>query len=890
MRSKKSLNTVITTLVLGAGLVLLAVYLLISHEHKKRQHRQSAEQRLASIGPHAADMAVRLLQLNELGILDMELQSLRRLQDIDHVVIVDDIGKVLHASDARLQGLPLQSTDLALAATLIAVGHDAAADRSVFGMDDSQQLIGIFPLLSADSDSTSHFSPAAHVAISLDLEGSYLLLSRELWVQGLVTAVLLATVAGLLWYVLHRMLMLPLQRIVQTTRAIAGGDFSARSNLVSANELGEISASLDSLAVSCLEQIELQELHKRLSHLVDDMVDEVYVNDAETLEVLNCNKAAQNNLGYSAEELLGLGPWDFVVGHSEESFREALQPLLAGLQTHRDCESMHFRKDGSFYPVRSRIQYMAHQSPPVLVTISRDLSELRVQEENARLRERAMAAVGEGIIITDAGIDKRLIVYANPAITELTGYSEEELLGSNIDILRRNNMDQPGLTVLNEALLRAGSAQVQLDATRKDGSAYVADVSISPVFNASGELTHYIGIHRDVTQRLETEEKLHQAQKIKAIGHLSGGLAHDFNNLLSVIVGNLELLKVGISDEARLARIEGAENAAHMGAHLTRKLLSFASRQRLAPVVTNLNDHIGNALALLAPTIGETISLNEELAPELWDTLTDPGEIETAVINLTINARDAMPHGGTIIIRTANVDVEADDAIEPLDVKTGQYVRLCVMDDGSGISEWAQDRLFEPFFTTKSEDKGSGLGLSSVYGFARQSGGCVKVSSTEGVGTSVSVYLPRHVASAGRSRPLSRTAEATARCLTGLKILVVEDKEMVRQLTVQQLQALGFETLEAENGMEAIGLLQSGAEVDVVLSDVVMPGGISGYDVAQWVRQHRQDCHILLTSGFNDSADKQHEMPVTELHVLPKPYRMEDLRKTLQDVMDCQPV
>ncbi len=888
MRSKWSLNTLIPTLVLGAGIILLLACLTISHTHQKNQYQQLSEQRLESVGPLATGIAQRLMSLNETEALQMELQSLRQLPDIELIAIVDDFNRVLHASDDSLRGLNLESTELALAAKLVDRMGDATQPMSQ--MDERHQLIGVFPFSLSDSDGLSVAAASGHVVISFNLQESYQALRAALWSQGIMTALVLAAVAGLLCYVLHQVLIVPLQKIVTTARSIATEDCTVRTHLASGNELEGIAATLDSLAVSCSEQAEVQNMHKRLSHLVDDMVDELYVNDAETLEVINSNKAAQVNLGYTADELNGLGPWDFVVDHSKASFLEALEPLLNGSQSYMDCESLHICKDGTIYPVRSRMQYMAHQNPPVLVTISRDLSELRVQEENARLRERAIAAVGEGVIITDAGRDKRLIVYVNEAMSELTGYDEDELLGSNIDMLRKNNMDQPGLAVMQKALVRAESVQVQLDASRKDGSAYIADVSMSPVFNLSGELTHYIGIHRDVTQKLETEERLHQAQKIKAIGHLSGGLAHDFNNLLSVIVGNLELLRVGNIDKAQVARIEGAENAAHMGAHLTRRLLSFASQQRLAPVVTNLNDHIRNALGLLTPTIGETISLTEELAENLWETLTDPGEIETAVINLTINARDAMPQGGNITIRTGNVDLDADGVNVQLDVAPGQYVRLCVMDNGPGISETVQDRIFEPFFTTKPDNEGSGLGLASVYGFARQSGGCVNVSSSEGKGTTFSVYLPRHVQRCEVARSTTKKVEELRHCFDGVRILVVEDKDMVRQLTVQQLQALGFYTLEAENGVKAIALLETGVDVDVVLSDVVMPGGVGGYDVAEWVQRQRPDCHILLTSGFNDPSDHSGKVDVTELHVLQKPYRLDDLRKTLHDVMDCHVV
>ncbi len=888
MRGKWSLNALIPTLVLGIGATLFSVYLVGSWFYQKAQYRQVSQERLTLVSHHLGDITQRMLLANDSQVLETEFQSLYQLTDIEQILVVDSSNTVLHAGDDSLEGQALTATELASAVPLI--DRMPSEGEWLSGqIDDQQKLTGIFPVALPDESAAGSTATSGHIVVRLDLSEAHASMLANVRSQWLMAALLLASVAGVSWYVLHRFFAVPLRRILTTTRAFVAGDYTVRSRLASSNELGEISATLDSLAVSYLERAELQNEHERLSCLVQDMVDEFYVNDAETLEVIASNKSAQTNLGYSAEELTGMGPWDFVQHHTKDSFNAALASLVSGEVSHRECESVHVRKDGSTYPCRSRMQYMPNQSPPVLLTISQDLSELKVQQEQSLLRERAIDAVSEGVIITDAGKDKRIIVYANPAISELTGYDEEELLGSDINMLRKNDLDQPGLTAIRNALMGGESVQVQLKATRKDGSAYVADVSMSPVFNASGELTHYIGIHRDVTQKLETEEKLHRAQKIKAIGHLSGGLAHDFNNLLSVIVGNLELLRVSTRDESQMARIEGAENAAHMGAHLTRRLLSFASQQRLAPVVTNLNDHIRNALALLAPTIGETITLTEELTPNLWDTLSDPGEIETAVINLTINARDAMPQGGTIIIRSSNVDLDANGTNVQLDVAPGQYVRLCVMDNGPGISESLKGRIFEPFVSTKADNEGSGLGLASVYGFARQSGGCVNVCSTEGKGTTFSVYLPRHVQVEDASRAVASHVEKPGLYFDGLKILVVEDKDMVRQLTVQQLKALGFATLEAENGVEAIALLERGTHVDVVLSDVVMPGGVCGYDVAEWVRTHREHCHILLTSGFNAPTDHRGTMAAAGLHVLQKPYRLEDLRKTLQEVMSCQP-
>ncbi len=889
VKDKWSLNTLIPLMVLGTGLVLLAVYLTVSYGYQKSQFRQLSEQRLEYMGPRLTNITQRMLMLGDEGLLGEEMDSMRHLPDIGLIAVVDEFNTILFSSDFSLRGTRLDASALYRAAQLIEES-DGAANQVVSQLDEHQQLLGVFAYSLPEGTPGVDGGPSrGHVAISLNLEDSYHILRVTLWSQALMIALFLVAVAGVLWYLLHEVVILPLRKIVATTRAIAAGDFTVRTNLASVTELGEISATLDSLALSCQEQAETQDMRRRLSQLVEDMVDEVIVCDMDTLEVLNTNKATQKNLGYTADELRGMYPWRFVTHHTRESMLALLTPLLDGSVSHIDCECSHTRKDGSSYPVKARMQFMAHQSPPVLITMARDMTELQSQIQSAQLRERALAAVSEGIIIAVAGMEERIIVYVNQALCDMSGYSAEEILGQTTDFLRKNAMNQPKLVAINQALENEQSVQVELDATRKDGSNYKTEVSISPVFNSTGEMTHFIGIHRDITQRLLTDEKLHQAQKIKAIGQLSGGLAHDFNNLLSVIVGNLELLRVGLDDKTQIARIVGAENAAHMGAHLTRRLLTFASQQRLKPAVTNVNDHIRNAMALLAPTIGETITLNEDLDEELWNTLTDPGEIETAVINLTINARDAMSQGGSITIITANVTLDRQRVEQAqLDLEPGEYVQLQVMDNGPGICKTIQERIFEPFITTKPDGEGGGLGLASVFGFAKQSGGCVELDSTEGEGTTVSVYLPRHVTEAASAGTVVSAAEEPCHCFEGSRILVVEDKELVRNLTVQQLQALGFQTLEVENGVDAIELLEGSVEVDIVLTDVVMPGGVSGYDVADWVRRNRPECRLLMTSGFSGPAEWESKADVAELNILQKPYRLDDLRNALHDVMGCE--
>src|SRR5581483_6049666 len=358
------------------------------------------------------------------------------------------------------------------------------------------------------------------------------------------------------------------------------------------------------------------------------------------------------------------------------------------------------------------------------------------------------------------------------------------------------------------------------------------------------------------------------------------GIAHDFNNLLTIITGNHELLEMELQNEEQRDLLTRANNAALMGARLTNRLLTFARRRSLDPVVLNLNEQVLAMAELLRRTLGETIALGTLLAPRLWPVRADPSEIENGVLNLAINSRDAMPTGGKLVIETRNVMLDESDVASEIGAQPGEYVRLSVSDTGVGMSQDVLSRVFEPFFTTKEPGKGTGLGLSVIYGFVKQSGGHVTVYSEVNRGTTVNLYLPR-VASAEEKAGLANPA-AAAEKQTGESVLLVEDNPDVRRVTARRLQHLGYGVVEADSGARAIEALKSGTRVDLVFSDVVMPGGVSGFDVAQWVRENMPQVSVLLTSGFAEDVARSGEAPAPELEILRKPYSSADLARALR--------
>ena len=397
-----------------------------------------------------------------------------------------------------------------------------------------------------------------------------------------------------------------------------------------------------------------------------------------------------------------------------------------------------------------------------------------------------------------------------------------------------------------------------------------------------GRLRTMSGVIMDVTNRHEIEERLNQAQKMEAIGQLTGGVAHDFNNLLTAIVGNLDMISRTPGDTARVERLaRTALQAASRGSDLTQKLLAFARKQVVQPETVNPNHLLTDFRDLLQRALGETIELEIHLDPTLDPVRLDPAQFQSAVLNLCVNARDAMPEGGKLKISTRNMRVGQESGTFP-DTRPGAYVVVSIADSGAGMEEGTLARAFEPFFTTKDIGSGTGLGLSQVYGFCRQTGGFARIASVVGQGTNVQMFLPRSTdradrASGGLILPLRRAAE-------GEVILAVEDDPAVLEMAVESLTDLGYQTLTAEDAQSALSILRSNARIDILFSDVVMPGGMNGVQLSVEAKRLRPELKVLLSSGYTGAALGSSGVP-EDMPILTKPYRREDLAKKLRTVL-----
>jgi PAS domain S-box-containing protein len=474
----------------------------------------------------------------------------------------------------------------------------------------------------------------------------------------------------------------------------------------------------------------------------------------------------------------------------------------------------------------------------------------------------------------------------NPACEILFGYRSEEVIGRHVKMLLPSPYRGEHGTYL-EHFRRTGERKIlgigrEVQGQRKDGSVFPMDLLVGEARQGGDSI--FVGIIHDLTERNRTAEQLVQAQKMEAVGQLSGGIAHDFNNLLTVVVGNAEVLSEHLRAQPDMQKLaDMIVQAGERGAELTQRLLAFSRRQALQPAEIDCNRMVEGMEKLLRRMLGETIVIKASLESELWTVFADPSQLENALLNLAINARDAMPGGGAITITTSNVPLDERYRETHPEVNPGQYVMITVTDTGRGMTPEVRERAFEPFFTTKDVGKGSGLGLSMVYGFVKQSNGHVAIYSEPDLGTTVRIYLPAIAIPADKAPHLVPSQEHVP---TGREIvLVTEDDPFVRSYAVTCLNGLGYEVIEAVDGRDALQKLRAGASPDLLFTDVVMPGGINGWELADRAREIRPGLRVLLTSGYAlETLAERGRLPAGAL-ILNKPYRKAQLARRLRDAL-----
>lgn len=658
-----------------------------------------------------------------------------------------------------------------------------------------------------------------------------------------------------------------------------------------------------------------REANDRLGGIIINTADDGIISIDADQRITLFNHGAERIFGYSAAEMIGQKLTVLLPARASTAHGGLVHQFG---QSHVQSRSMAergvvtcVRKDGGAFPSEISISKLSAPQGTVYTAILRDISE-RVKAD-ALFREReqrlrvALSAGHMGVFQVDQVANTVRQDEAAAALLGMDSSRTESTVDAFFEQVRPD--DRPAVRDEIERLRREGGdfAMEFRVPIPGDGDRWIAADGFCEL-DSQGNAIRAMGVVHDITarkgteralearvaertaalreeiaRREETQTALIRSQKLQAVGELAGGMAHDFNNLLTVITGNLELLSFRQLDDKARDHVRRAEEAAKMGARLAGRLLGIGRRQRLQSVALDLNEIARSMSDVLRRTLGDEIVLETSFADDLWPAVADVSEVENAVLNLAVNARDAMPHGGKLIVKTENKSLGPDDVVGEAGLKPGAYALLSVTDTGTGMPPDVLARAFEPYFTTKEMGRGTGLGLSTIYGFAKQLGGHVTIYSEVGKGTSVRLYLPRSTSASDAERdtgaaPALPTAE-------GERILVVEDNADVRDATVKRLDMLGYRVFVAEHAPRAMEILKSEPNIARVFSDVMMPGGMSGFDLAAWIRANRPEVKVLLTSGFTGEVARNGEAAVADIEVLRKPYATADLARAVRETL-----
>jgi PAS domain S-box-containing protein len=620
--------------------------------------------------------------------------------------------------------------------------------------------------------------------------------------------------------------------------------------------------------------LELRDSEERFRTVIDASRDAmISIDQKGIIDIFN--PAAERIFGRSQDEMVGNELHNLI----PEEYREQLQQHMSRFFMSNDSHSLDdgmvdvpaLRKDGSVFPAEVSLSSGTLGNDILVFAIIRDGTERKQSELSIKRLATAIEQCVESIIVFDPN---GIILYVNPAFEMITGFSSEEAVGSSFELIECNEQDEYVLSMMRDAIKYEKSWSGILTIQKKDGSILQTETTISPVRDSAGKITSFVSVQRDVTLENQLETQLRQAQKMEAIGQLAGGVAHDFNNLLQVIMGYGEIAQMclPVEDQAR-QNLDKVMHAAQSASNLVRQLLTFSRRDAMQPATMNLNTSISDLMKMIRRVIGEHIELKIIPDQDLGTLYADPGQIEQVLMNLCVNARDAMPQGGVITIETSMVSLDSEYCHQNPWAEEGYYALLAISDSGEGIPSDVQDHIFEPFFTTKEADKGTGLGLATVYGIVKQHDGFIHLQSKIDEGTCFRVFLP---CQKGVASPEGETVENSEFEGGNEVILLAEDEEQVRQLAVTVLERAGYRVLVARDGEEAMHMFRSHkVEIDLALLDMVMPKK-SGQMVFNYIRITRPDIPVLFCSGYSFTA-QQDLMTENGVQLIQKPFSPKEL-------------
>jgi len=612
----------------------------------------------------------------------------------------------------------------------------------------------------------------------------------------------------------------------------------------------------------------LRQQTEELRRVFETSQDLIIVLDSRG-DVVQISPSCHTILGYRPEEMIGRSGADLMHPDHLENSQKEMRAARRGLHLNL-ADTRCIKKDGQ----EVWLSWLGTWSEPAqrFFCVGRDMTESRRAQEALRESERLSRGIIDTALDAFIQIDDSGVIRDWSAQGEkILGWSRAEVLGRNVFALMGQPDGQGPLKKALEAFLLSGNETVayprrELLIRRRDGSEIMAELSVAALRTRDGFL--FNAFVRDLTDRIAAEERIRQSEKMEAVGQLTGGIAHDFNNILTVITGTIEILAAAVKDDPQLATITRMiDEAASRGAELTQHLLAYARKQPLEPKVTDVNALIVDTAKLLQRTLGEHVEIASVFESERCPALVDPNQLVTAILNLTLNARDAMPGGGKVMIETGFAVLDDGYAKMNADVRPGHYAMIAVSDTGTGVPAAMLDKVFDPFFTSKGPGKGTGLGLSMVYGFIKQSAGHITIYSEEGHGTTIKMYLP----SAIDSVPAAEPAKAPVVVGGDETILVVEDDKLVRDYVLTQLHSLGYATLDAANATEALALVRDGHAFDLLFTDVIMPG-MNGRQLADEMQKSRPGLKVLYTSGYTENAIIHHGRPDEGVLLLAQPY------------------
>jgi len=666
-----------------------------------------------------------------------------------------------------------------------------------------------------------------------------------------------------------------------------GSEFLASATYIA---LRDAAGNLRGFSEICRDLSEHKESEARYRGLLEAAPDGMVVVNQDG-EIVLLNAQAEKQFGYRRDELLGqkvtnIIPKGFAERLIADGTRTAAEALAQQIGT--GIELYGLRKNGSEFPIEIMLSPL--ESPEgILVTAAiRNISVRKNAEEHlAQMEGRyrgLMEAAPDGMVVVNQAGD---IVILNARAESQFGYRHDELLGRKVKSIIPEGFAErlvaDALRTTAEALSQQIGTGIELHGRRKDGTVFPIEIMLSPLESDEGILV--TAAIRDISERKQLARQLHQSQKMEAVGQLTGGIAHDFNNLLGVIIGNLDLLdRLVAGNEAAVKRVQTAQKAATRGADITRRLLVLSSNEELKPSVVKLGDSIQNTIELAARALGAEIKITTHVDDSVPPLFVDPAGLESALLNLVVNARDAMPKGGSIIIGSQVQDLdESHPSVHTGNLKAGRYVCVSVTDTGQGMSKETLERAFEPFFTTKPRNKGTGLGLAMVYDFVKKSGGTVHVYSELAHGTTVSFYLPQV---ADLLHPVAADAPKTMPAKTGGTVLVVDDEVDMLEVALVYLAEMGYDAFEAVDGASALEVLARRPEIDLLVTDIVMPGGMNGVELVQKALVLRPDLKIIYSSGFPAEALAEKSMPLVDGPLLRKPYQRAEFAAMVHRAME----